>query len=165
MTYKFTLPMFQGSTFQMEQSNLTGKLKLFKDAVLLEQSNEPGKPFLISVDNKKMIKAYPKIYLYSQVLEISGKRYRISKKLTWYEYLIAFLPLLFGLVGSGFLNSPGYVFMFVFLGLGAVSVNIYFIFSQEGTIVSKYLKVIGIIGLCLIIYYFTIYGFSIKHLF
>jgi len=161
MTYNFALPMFPGSNFQMEKSNWTGKLKLFKDGVLLEQLNENGKPFLIPTDNGKMIKAFPKTYhFYQFFLEIAGKRYYITKKYTWYEYVIGFLPIVLAAFGSGFLHSPAYVFMLLFIGLGGSSLNISLILSLEEKSSIKYLKVIGVSVVCFFAYYLIIYGFN-----
>jgi hypothetical protein len=152
MTYKFTLPMFPGANFQMEISNLTGKLKLFKDDILLEQSKENGKPFLIPGDNKKMIEAYPKTYLFFHTLEISGKKYTISRKLTWYEYSIGFLPLLLGPIGGGFAGSPTKVPVVMIICFLGAYFN-FFILSREEKNLNKYLKIIGVIGGCFLLYY------------
>lgn len=153
MKYNFLLHDFPGIQFEMEMSVWTGKSKLFKDGVQLEQSKEKGKPFLIITKEGMLVKAFPKQALPDMVpsLQINGTIYPIAEKLTWYEYTIGGLPLLLILFG-GLLGA--------LIGGGSTMVC-YNIFRQNGSGVSKYLKVSGVI-LVACLAYMSIAFFIVK---
>jgi hypothetical protein len=144
MKHTFTLPNFPGSNFEIETSFWTGKSKLTKDNVLIEQSNESGKPYLIPDQTGNIIKAFPKKSLpdFGTTLEINGVKNHIFKKLEWYQYTLGALPILMlffgGAIGGG-------------IGGAATMINLN-IFREEGSDLSKYLKVIGVIVAAFLVY-------------
>lgn len=144
MKYNFTLPDFPNVSFEIESSIWTGKSKLTQNGVIVEQSKEKGKPFLIKTAEGLLIKAFPKNTAdFSLTLEINGKKYRVAEKLKWYEYTIGALPILLLFVG-GMIGGA--------IGGGCMVIN-FSIFREDGTILSKYTKVIGITGLCYGVYF------------
>ena len=90
MKYKFQLSDFPNSSFEIETSIWTGKSKLFKDNVQVEQSKEKGKPFIIPNGTEEPIKAFPKPSLPDVVptLEINGIKNQIVPKLKWFQYVL-----------------------------------------------------------------------------
>ncbi len=144
MKHTFTLPNFPDSYFEIDTSIWTGKSKLKKDTILLEQSNESGKPFLIPDKTGNIIKAFPKKSLPDFVpdLEINGVKNQIFKKLAWYQYTLGALPLAMLFFGGAIGG-----------GTGAVATMINFnIFREEGSEPLKYLKVVGIIVAAFLLY-------------
>ncbi|MFB9053172.1 hypothetical protein ACFFVB_08780 [Formosa undariae] len=145
MKYKFQLPDFRDSNFEIETSIWTGKSKLFKDDVQIEQSKEKGRPFLIPNGTNDLVKAFPKPSFpdFIPTLEINGVKNLIADKLKWYQYVLGGLPILLIFVG-GLVGGV----------LGALAAITNFnIFRQEGTEASKYLKVIGISIMTFILYF------------
>lgn len=137
MKYHFKLPISPESDFEIETSGLTGKSELFMNNQPIEQSDEEGRPFLIPLENGDFVKAYPRVSFpdFMPTLEIDGIKNLIARKLEWYEYAISSIPILLLFVG-GALGG----------GIGAFGTYVNFnLFRQEGTQVSKYLKVIGVI--------------------
>ncbi len=153
MKYNFQLPDFPNSNFEIEISIWTGKSKLLKDNVQVEQSKEKGKPFLILTDTGELIKAYPKQSLpdFVPTLEINGTKNQIVEKLKWFQYALGGLPILLLFAGGA-----------IGAGIGAVGAMTSFnIFRQEGTMTSKYLKVIGIVVTTFLLY-FVFAAFFLK---
>ncbi|WP_263523493.1 hypothetical protein [Flavobacterium sp. SH_e] len=100
--FKFTLPDFPNNNFEFESNIFSGKSTLRQNGVLVEQSKEKGKPFLIKRTNDEIVKAFPKANIpdiSSQALNIDGKKYPMANKLKWYEYIVGALPI--GLLFSG----------------------------------------------------------------
>jgi len=146
--FKFTLPDFPNNNFEFENNIFSGKSTLKQNGVLVEQSKEKGKPFLIKRANDEIIKAFPKANIpdiSSQALNIDGKKYPMANKLKWYEYIVGALPI--GLVFSG--GAVGGA-----IG-GAATVINYTFFREETSNANKYLKVLGINALCVFIYLFA----------
>ncbi len=107
------------------------------DNEILKKADEIGKPFLIPNHNAEFVKAFPKSSFPDSisVLEINGEKIHILEKLEWYQYVIGGLPILLLFVGGAIGG-----------GIGAVgSITNFSIFRQEGSSISKYLKVIGVI--------------------
>lgn len=145
MKYNFRLPDFPNSNFEMETSIWTGKSALFMDNLRVEQSNEKGKPFLIPTDNGGFVKAFPHQSLpdFVPTLEINGIKNHVAEKLKWFQYAIGGLPILLLFFGGAIGG-----------GIGAVATSINFnIFRQDGTEISKYAKVIGVILVSYIFYF------------
>lgn len=151
MKYHFKLPDFPNSDFEIETSIWTGKSKLLKDNVVLEQSKERGKPFLIPNDTGQILKAFPKPTFPDFVpsLEINGSKYSVAEKLKWYQYIIGGLPIILLFLGGAIGG-----------GIGAVaSIYNFNTFRQENTNSIKYLKVIGITILAFTAYFIFSYFF------
>lgn len=144
MKYNFKLPDFPNSDFEIETSIWTGKSKLSMDNLQLEQSKEKGNPFLIPSTNGEFVKAFPKQSLpdFVPTLEINGIKNQIVEKLKWVQYAIGGLPILLLFIGGAIGGVIG--------ALGAMT-N-FNIFRQEGSEMSKYLKVIGIVIVSYILY-------------
>jgi hypothetical protein len=145
MKYNFRLPDFPNSNFEIETSIWTGKSRLFMDNKMIEQSKEKGRPFLIPKTNNEFIKAFPKRSFPDVVplFEINGIKIHILEKLKWFQYALCGLPILLVIVGGaigGLIGAIGYL------------IN-YNIFRQEGTQISKYLKVVGIIASSYILFF------------
>ena len=123
---------------------LTGKSKLFMDGTEINQSKEKGKPFLIPTTTNEFLKAFPKQSFpdYVPTLEINGVKNQVAEKLKWFEYLIGGLPILLLFLGGAIGGA---------IGVAGAIIN-FNIFRQEGTSTSKYLKVIGIVIGCFILY-------------
>lgn len=144
MKHTFTLANFPGSNFEIETSIWTGKSKLTKDNVSIEQSNESGKPFLIPDRTGNIVKAFPKKSLpdFGPSLEINGVKNHIFKKLEWYQYTLGALPILMLFFGGAIGG-----------GIGGVATMINFnIFREEGSEPLKYLKVVGVIIAAFLLY-------------
>jgi hypothetical protein len=140
MKHQFHLPTFPGSEFELETSIWTGKSKLHKDGLVVEQSKETGKPFLVPAADGGIVKAYPKPSLpdLAPTLEINGVKNRVVEPLQWHQYLVGALPILLLFLGGAIGG-----------GIGAVgTITNYNLFRQEGSMVSKYGKVIGVVCLC-----------------
>ncbi|WP_445735078.1 hypothetical protein [Mariniflexile sp.] len=137
MKHTFQLQDFPNSNFEIETSILTGKSKLLKDNVQVEQSKEKGKPFLIPNETGELIKAFPKQSFPDTVptLEINGVKNHIVLKLKWFQYVLGGLPILLLFIGGAIGGAIG--------ALGSVA-N-FNIFRQEGSEPLKYLKVAGVI--------------------
>ncbi|MEO6303023.1 MAG: hypothetical protein ABIP51_07605 [Bacteroidia bacterium] len=153
MKQHFQLPDFPNSNFEIETSIWTGKSKLLKDNVLIEQSSERGKPFLIPNKNGELIKAFPKPSLpdFAPTLEINGTKHQIVEKLKWFQYVLGGLPIILLFVGGAIGGA-----------IGALGVMLsYNAFRQEGTETSKYLKVIGFV-LGSFVLYFVIATFAVT---
>ncbi|WP_080057586.1 hypothetical protein [Spirosoma aerolatum] len=153
MKHVFHLPQFPNSTFEIETSIWTGKSKLIMDNEILEKIDEKGKPFLIPTHDAGFVKAFPKSSFPDaiSVLEINGENIQILERLEWYQYVIGGLPILLLFVGGAIGG-----------GIGAVgAVTNFSIFRQEGSDISKYLKVIGVIvGSYLL--YLLVAGLSVQ---
>ena len=145
MRHKFQLTDFPDSNFEIETSIWTGKSKLLKDDVHVEQSKEKGKPFLIPKGNGELIKAFAKSSFpdFVPTLEINGIKNQVVEKLKWFQYVLGGLPILLVFVGGAIGGVIGAV--------GAIT-N-FNIFRQEGSEASKYLKVIGIVFAAFVLYF------------
>jgi hypothetical protein len=137
MKYKFQLPDFPNSNFEIESSIWTGKSKLLKDNVQVEQSKEKGRPFLIPIGTGDLIKAFPKHAFpdFVRTLEINGIKHQIVEKLKWFQYVLGGLPILLLFAGGTIGGAIG--------AFGAFT-N-FNIFREEGSEASKYIKVIGVV--------------------
>lgn len=145
MKYNFQLPDFPNSNFEIETSIWTGKTKLQKDNVQIEQSSEKGKPFLIPNSSGEIIKAFPKQSFpdFVPILEINGTKNQIVEKLKWFQYVLGGLPILLVFVGGAIGGA-----------IGAVgTITNYNVFRQEGIELSKYLKIIGITVVSFVLYF------------
>lgn len=145
MKHEFQLPDFPNSNFEIETSIWTGKSKLLKDNVQVEQSKEKGRPFLITNGTGELIKAFPKNSFpdFAPTIEINGIKNRIVKELKWYQYTLGALPILLLFIG-GALGG--------ILGTFSMITN-FNIFRQEHSELSKYLKVFGIVIATYAIYF------------
>lgn len=144
MKHQFKLHDFPESTFEMETSIWTGKMTLIKDNVIVEQSKEKGKPFLIKNSSGEITKAFPKPTYpdFIPSLEINGTKHIIAKKLKWYQYVIGGLPLILIFIGGAIGGGIG----------GVASLYNFTVFREESTETIKYLKVIGVTILAIITY-------------
>lgn len=145
MKYEFQLPEFPGSIFEIESSPWTGKTTLLKDNVVVEQiKDKKGKAFLIPTNNGDFVKAFPRLSFpeFAPALEINGTKIEIVKKLKWYQYALAGLPLLLVFQGGAIGAAIGFV----------AAHTSFKIFRGEGRNVFKYLKVVGIVTITFIIY-------------
>ena len=144
MKHVFELPDFPQSSFVIESSFWTGKSIIYQDGVQVEQSKEKGKPFLLKSSDGQILKAYAQNKLPEMVpeLEINGIKYEIIEKLEWYQYAIGGLPILLVFVGGA---------IGALIGIFA-SINNFKIFRSEGTTLSKYVKVTGIVVLAYLAY-------------
>jgi len=143
MKYNFQLPEFPGAQFEMESSIWTGKSKLFKDGIIVEQSKEKGKPFLILTKEGMLIKAFPKQNPdMSHSLQIHSTTYPLAKKLKWFEYTIGGLPFLLIFFG-GFIGA--------LIGGGSTMLNYHILRNDESTL-TKYLKVTAVVILSVLVY-------------
>lgn len=145
MKYYFTLPDVSDAIFELDQNLWTGKAELSCDEIPVERSAKKEKPFLIKTNDGAVVEAilknsFPDMTL---ILEIAGKKYPITRKLQWYEYIIGGLPLLLVFIG-GLLGGA--------IGGGCTVVN-YMILRGGGSQISKYLKVAGIIVACYCAYF------------
>ncbi len=137
MKYNFRLPDFPNDNFEMETNAWTGRMRLFKNNIPVEQLRERGKPFLIPTTNKEVVKAFPKPSFPDMVpqLAINGIKHRIADKLTPLQYIVGAIPLLLiflgGAIGGG-------------IGVAATLIS-YNIFRQAGAPSSKWGKVAGVI--------------------
>lgn len=137
MKHIFQLPQFPNSNFEVQTSIWTGKSTLIMDNEILEKADEKGKPFLIPINDAEFVKAFPISSFPDSisVLEINGEKIQILEKLEWYQYVIGGLPVLLLFVGGAIGG-----------GIGAFGAATNFsIFRQEGSDISKYLKVVGVI--------------------
>jgi hypothetical protein len=136
MIIQFTLPDYPNDNFEIERSVMTGKMKLTRNGIELEQSNEKGKPFLLTKDNGTIEQLFVKGSFpdFAPFLELNGEKIEIVEKLKWYQYAIGGLPLLLifvgGLIGGG-------------IGGGLSAYN-FSVFRGEDTETMKYIKVIGV---------------------
>lgn len=137
MKYKFQLPDFPNSNFEIKTSIWTGKSILFKDNVQVGQSNETGKPFLIPNETGSLVMAFPKKAFpdFVPTLEINGIKYHIVEKLKWYQVALGGFPILLLFIGGALGGAIG--------ALGTI-IN-FTIFRQVGSDALKYLKVLGVI--------------------
>lgn len=121
------------------------------DTVQVEQSKEKGKPFLIPSSDGTIVKAFPKPALpdFVPMLEIHGIKNQTAERLTTFQYVIGLLPILLLFLGGAIGGAIGAV--------GAIT-NFY-ILRQEGTEMSKYAKVIGIIMTSYIVYTLVVTAF------
>lgn len=145
MKYNFNLPDFPNSNFKIETSIWTGKSKLVMNNLQVEQSKEKGKPFLIPTDNGEFVKAFQKQSLpdFVPTLEINGIKNQIVEKLKWFQYAIGGIPILLLFVGGAIGGA-----------IGALAVMTNFnIFRQDGTEISKYAKVLGVVVGSYILYF------------
>jgi hypothetical protein len=136
MITQFTLPDYPNDNFEIERSEMTAKMKLTRNGVELEQSNEKGKPFLLIQDNGTIEQLFVKGGFpdFAPFLELNGEKIEIVEKLKWFQYAIGGLPLLLifvgGLIGGG-------------IGGGLSAYN-FSVFRGGDTETMKYVKVIGI---------------------
>ncbi|WP_338813336.1 hypothetical protein V9L05_18400 [Bernardetia sp. Wsw4-3y2] len=143
MKYKFQLPNFPNSIFEIEKSIWTGKSKLHKDNVLVERSKEKGKPFLIPTDSGQVVKAYPRSASdFTPTLEIDGVKHHVASKLEWFQYVLGGLPMLLVIVGGA---------LGALIGMLGVYIS-YDIFRQNSSTLS-YLKVVGVIVASYFVYF------------
>jgi hypothetical protein len=146
MKNKFNLPNFPNHSFEMETNIFTGKSKLKQNSIVVEQLVEKGKPFLLKTDEGQELKAFPKNTFpdLATNLEINNQKYRVAKQLQWYEYLVGSLPILLLFVGGAIGG-----------GLGAIAtiINYNFFREEDSSQVSKYVKVLGVIILCYLVYF------------
>jgi hypothetical protein len=148
MKYSFNLKQIPNSKFEIESFIWSGKSKIFKDGIEVAQSKEKGKPFLIPSENDKIIKAFPKNSLpdFAPTLEIDGVKIQIVEKLQWYQYALGVLP--FGLIAGGAIGGA----------IGALGTVVNFsIFRKEGSAISKYIKVLGIVLVSYSLYFVIVY--------
>jgi len=146
--FEFTLPDFPNDKFEFENNIFSGKATLKQNGILVEQSKEKGKPFLIKRANDEIVKAFPKANIpdiSAQSLSINNQKHRMAEKLKWYEYVIGGLPILI-IFGGGIIGGM--------IGGAATVVN-YTFFRGEDTTVNKYLKVLGVNILCTVLFMFT----------
>ncbi|AXB57458.1 hypothetical protein [Flavobacterium fluviale] len=145
--FEFTLPDFPNDKFEFENNIFSGKATLKQNGILVEQSKEKGKPFLIKRANDEIVKAFPKANIpdiSAQSLSINNQKHRMAEKLKWYEYIIGGLPILI-IFGGGIIGGM--------IG-GAATVINYTFFRGEDKTVNKYLKVLGVNVLCIILFMF-----------
>ncbi|WP_111310071.1 hypothetical protein [Confluentibacter sediminis] len=156
MKHTFQLQDFPNSYFEIETSIFTGKSKLLKNNIQVEQSTEKGRPFLIPNETGELIKAFPKQSFPDTVpaLEINGVKNQIVAKLQWFQYVLGGLPILLLFVGGAIGGAIGAV----------AAVTNFNIFRQEGSETLKYLKVAGVILATYTLYFVlaTIISTSIK---
>lgn len=147
MKHKFKLSTFPDSTFTITTSIWTGRMKLFMNDKMLEQSKEQGKPFLIPAGDGNFIKAFqnrtfgditPSLIINEQVIQIVDK-------LKWYQYTMAVLPLLLCFIGGalgGLFGGPGaYLVLHIFM-------------KEQGKAISYVKAVIAIVA-TYVLYFFT----------
>ncbi|CAC9975107.1 hypothetical protein [Flavobacterium panici] len=144
-TFEFKLPHFPTDIFEFENNIFSGKSTLKQNGVIVEQSKERGKPFLIKRVNDEIVEAFPKMNIpdiSAQVLSIDGKRCVMAAQLKWYEYIIGALSFLsfFSVGGIG-----------IIVGSTATIIN-YNFFRQNTSPIHKYLKVFGVNVICLVLY-------------
>ncbi|MFA9189010.1 hypothetical protein AAGV33_11735 [Flavobacterium sp. FBOR7N2.3] len=153
MKHKFQLLDFPNSNFEIETSIWTGKSKLLKDNVQVEQSKEKGRPFLIPNGTSDLIKAFPKQSFpdFIPTLEINGVKNQIVEKLKWFQYVLGGLPIILLFAGGAIGGAIGVV--------GAIT-N-FNIFREEGSEASKYLKVTGVVLATFTLYFVIVTFFSI----
>lgn len=146
MTIQFTLTDYPNDTFEIERSIMTGKVRLTRNGVELEQSNEKGKPFLLRRNNGTTEQLFVKSSFpdFAPFLELNGEKIEIVEKLTWYQYAIGGLPLLLIFIGGLIGGAIG----------GGLSAYNFSIFRGEDTETMKYVKVIGVSILGFIAYLF-----------
>ena|SRR5690606_10634191 len=145
MKHPFTLPDFPDSVFEIETSIWSGKPVIYRDGAILPRSKEDGEPFLIVDAAGQDTRAYPKMTILDLIpaLEINGITYQTVEKLTWYQYIIALLPMTMIIVG-GLLGGV--------IGAVASLFNLQ-LFRTEGSDGMKYLKVIGTTVFAFILYF------------
>lgn len=153
MKHKFQLLDFPNSNFEIETSIWTGKSKLLKDNVPVEQSKEKGRPFLIPNGTGDSIKVFPKQSFpdFIPTLEINGVKNQIVEKLKWFQYVLGGLPIILLFAGGAIGGAIGVV--------GAIT-N-FNIFREEGSEASKYLKVTGVVLATFTLYFVIVTFFSI----
>ena len=144
MIIQFTLTDYQNDTFEIERSAMTGKVRLTRNGVELEQSDEKGKPFLLRRNNGTTEQLFVKVGSFdiAPFLELNGKKIEIVEKLKWYQYVIGGLPsvLIFIVGGIGG-------------GIAAILLIYNFsVFRGDNATIIKYVKVIGITILGFIAY-------------
>ena len=148
MKYAFQLSDYPNSNFEIETSIWTNRSKLWMDDDLLEQSKEKGKPFLIPTTDGNFVKAFskPSFPEFVPILEINGQKNQVVKKLKLHEYIIGGLPIMLVFMG-GLIGG--------IIGMIGALTN-FSIFRKEGSEISKYIKVIGIIAVTYILYSYLI---------
>lgn len=134
---------------EIETSIWTGRPTLWIDGVSFEQSSEQGKPFIVPEESGQELKIYTKLSFGELIpkLLINGIVYNIVEKLHWYQYALAFLPMLLVFVG-GALGAA--------IGLNAAFLNLR-IFRSGGPTRLMYLKVAGISLLSYAVYLLVTY--------
>ena len=145
--FEFTLPDFPNDKFEFENNIFSGKATLKQNGILVEQSKEKGKPFLLKTNNNEIVRAFPKVNfpdISTYLLSIKDHKYPMAEKLKWYEYIFGGLPILI-IFGGGIIGGM--------IG-GAATVINYTFFRGEDTTVNKYLKVLGVNVLCIILFMF-----------
>ncbi|MRX69324.1 hypothetical protein SAMN06265349_10614 [Flavobacterium resistens] len=151
--FKFTLPDFPNDHFEYEENIFTGKSVLKQNGIIVKQSKEKGKPFLITTTNQEIVKAFPKGSfpdISAKTLTIAEKKYPMASKLKWYEYVIGALPIVLVLSGGAIGGFIG----------GAATIINYTLFRTTTSPVNKYLKVLGVNIACFIIIMFAATLFS-----
>ncbi|MCX2480647.1 hypothetical protein OQY15_16195 [Pedobacter sp. MC2016-15] len=147
MKHKFKLSLFPESTFTITTSIWTGKMKLFKDDIKLEQSKDPGKPYLIPTEDGQYIKAFrnrsfanltPGLIINDQVIQV-------VEKLKWYQYTMAIVPLLLCLIGGAIGGLIG----------GLCAYLVLYIFMKEQDNAIAYVKAIIPIAVSYVLYFFA----------
>ncbi len=145
MKHQFHLADFPNSNFEIETSIWTGKSKLLKNNIQVEQSKEKGRPFLIPNGDNEFVKAFPKPSFpdFATTLEINGNKNYTVEKLKWFQYVLGGLPIILLFIGGALGGAIGIV--------GAITS--YNIFRQDGSDFSKYLKVIGTVAATFALYF------------
>lgn len=151
MKYNFKLSDFPNSNFEMDTNIWTGKTKLFKDGMALEQSKEKGKPFLIATTSGTILKAFPKPTFPDLIpcLEIAGIKHSVVEALKWHQYLVGGLPMILLFAGGALGGAIG----------AFASIFNFNTFRQQNANSIKYLKVAGISILAFVVYFVLSYFF------
>jgi hypothetical protein len=151
MKHTFQLTDFPDSSFVIETCIWNGGTKLFMNNAPVIRSGETGRPFLVPATNGNYIKVFTRQSfrgLFVPALEINGKQNHVVEKLNWLHYTLGSFPILLLFVGGVIGGAMG--------GMGMVAT--FSIFIQQGSIVSKYIKVTAaIMGIFIVYFLFTVY--------
>lgn len=144
MKLSFLLADFPNAAFEIQTSVWTGKTRLFMNQQQLTVSKEKGNPFLIPIENKEFVKAYPIRSFPDAIpaLKINNVQHDILEKLKWYEIAVCASPMCLILIGG----AIGGI-------MGALATNLNLaIFRNENNITLKYVKAIGIAVAAALVY-------------
>jgi hypothetical protein len=109
MKFPFQLSEFPNSDFQLDVDPFLGRNKIYQDGVLLNKlTKEKGKPFEVT----SKLGANTLIYLKLNAPDIivpkimvNGSEVMFVEKLKWWEYVLAWMPLILlftgGAIGGG----------------------------------------------------------------